>query len=536
MTGSNAEAAVQDYRLLYHQLEKAAFNQEGNEKAAAILADHSFRQSLSVQEALTCTRIAQMHGLLDIALQIFVQLHDNQPDLEEAWSEHAAVLDLLGRNNELVALRARAGKVLSADCLKRIFTDKADNLEKGENDSDNWLADPFEKMHREEEQLSWYMKIFSGRPDAFARQWRDNKTGAQGYVPVRRPMQLADVRDHVSGRRTYGIYLMRPDNMVSVGVIDIDLVSKFRDRKLTGPERRQLRREGTYLLGRLREMAAERKMPGLAEFSGGKGYHFWYPVKYPVPAKCMRAALRSLVDRLKGDVTCFNMEIFPKQDTLSGKGFGNLVKIPLGIHRKSGKPSWFLDSRERSNEAQLEFLSGFELIDPAVIEKNATGPRGRVVVHPRHEEWAAKYPELAELQSKCTMLAQIISSVRQSKSLNVREEKILLGTLAHLPGSRGLLHHLFSFLPEYNRPLLDYHISRVRGTPLGCKRIHSLLEDGGASLPCHFEKTKGYPHPLLHVTGFKDEYLAKSEKIENFQEAVDNLKAAIIEFERFLPG
>lgn len=535
MMNNNTSTAVQDYRLLLHQLKNAAFDQEGDKKAAAILTDNSFRQSLPAEDALTCARIAQMHGQHDTALKIFANLHEQHPELGEAWSEHAAILDLLGKKAELAALRARAGQVLSADRLNRIFPNTAAEKEK-KDDTDAWISDPFTRLHRQEEQLVRYMEIFSGRADAFARQWRDNKTGGQGYVPVRRPMQTADIRDHLSGRRTYGIYLMQSENMVSVGVIDIDMISKFRDRKLTAAERHQLRREGIYLLGRLRELGAEKKMSGIAEFSGGKGYHFWYPVRHPVPAKCMRASLYSIVDQLKNDVTCFSMEVFPKQDSLSGKGYGNLVKLPLGIHRQTGKPSWFLDARQREIDEQLAFLAGVKLIDPAVIEKTAARPSARVMMHPRHEQWAGKYPELAELQTKCSMLGQIIASVRQAKSLNVREEKILLGTLAHLPRSRVLLHHLFSFLPEYNRPLLDYHISKVRGTPLGCKRIHSLMEDGGASLPCHFDKAKGYPHPLLHFENFKDNGLPKAEKIENFQAAVDNLKAAIIEFERFLPG
>ncbi len=533
MNELDQDARVRDPGLLLHQLENAAFDRDGNDKVAAILADPAFPASLSLDEALLCARLAQMHGLLGPALDIFEQLHKSHPLDLRSWQEHATALALLGRRDALVALRARAAGVLAAASLEQAFAD-LQNSPEDKADEDVAFADPFEMLHREEERLTWYMKIFSGRADVFARQWRDNKTGGQGYVPVRRSLQRADVRDHISGRKTYGIYLMRPDDTVNVGVLDIDLISKFRDRKLNSSERDQLRREGIYLLSRLRELGAAKKLTGLAEFSGGKGYHFWYPVREPVAAGSMRAALHSLVERIKGDISCFTIEVFPKQDSLKGKGYGNLVKLPLGIHRKTGKPSWFLDSGKKTMEAQLDFLREVNPMEPQVIAECARRPKGAVVVHPRHADWAGKYPELADLEGKCVMLAQIIASVRQAKSLNIREEKILLGTLAHLPRSRVLLHHLFAMLPEYNRPLLDYRISRVRGTPLGCKRIHSLLDDG-ASLPCSFDQAKGYPHPLLHLAGFTGSDLPKSEKIENLQDAINNLRSAIIQVEKFLP-
>jgi len=169
-----------------------------------------------------------------------------------------------------------------------------------------------------------------------------------------------------------------------------------------------------------------------------------------------------------------------------------------------------------------------------VLNRHGNGRPAEVVIHPRYEKWAAAYPELAALRVKCPMLGQLMVHVRQARALSVREEKVLLGTLSHLPRGREYLHHLFSELPEYNRPLLDYRISRVRGTPLGCKRIHSLLDEGGASLPCRFDTAASYPHPLLHLDGYQDGDAPKCEKVENLKDAVAGLKAALVQLERFL--
>ena len=231
----------------------------------------------------------------------------------------------------------------------------------------------------------------------------------------------------------------------------------------------------------------------------------------------------------------FSLEIFPKQDQRTGKGFGNLVKLPLGIHRGTGKPSFFVLAADRTRNSQFELLSWLRPTPAATLEKlAASGSAAPVVVHPRHAAWAEEYPELAKLEACCPMLGQVMATVRSGRELSLREEKILLSTIGHLPRARLLLHHLFSRLPEYSRPLLEYKISRVRGTVLGCRRIHSLLEHGG-DLPCRFEDD-GYPHPLRHLPEFAGEPEPRSEKVENLRDALVGLKTAIRQVERFMGG
>ena len=154
-----------------------------------------------------------------------------------------------------------------------------------------------------------------------------------------------------------------------------------------------------------------------------------------------------------------------------------------------------------------------------------------MVTHPRLAEWAGKYPELAELAGKCTVLGQVIATARAGRALSVREEKVLLGTVGHLERGRLLLHALLARQPEYNRPLLDFRLSRVRGSVLGCKRIHQLLDQPG-ELPCVFTGS-GYPHPLRHLPEAA-ETAAPQEKVQSLKDALLVLKTAIVLVERFL--
>jgi len=86
--------------------------------------------------------------------------------------------------------------------------------------------------------------------------------------------------------------------------------------------------------------------------------------------------------------------------------------------------------------------------------------------------------------------------------------------------------------PEYNPHLTDFKLSRVRGTPLGCARIHSLLGFSGDM--CRFNTPGAYAHPLLHLGENKFQMEAKSEKIENLQGALENLKLSILVVQSFI--
>lgn len=389
-------------------------------------------------------------------------------------------------------------------------------------------------MRSREAGLERFIELFRGREECFARQWADRKGGTQGYVPVRRPMTTEDVLDHLRGHRTYGIYLLQQDSRVRLGVIDADLVSRFRAGAVAAAEKDLVRRENRYLLSRLAELSAAQGLPCLIEFSGGKGFHFWYLFEGPVAAPLARQALQGLAKRLAPDLSCFSLEVFPKQDQLAGKGLGNLVKLPLGVHRMTGRPSHFLHLSDRSPWEQLKVLDRARLIKiEALHQVEGGGPKGELLVHPRQEQWAKDYPELALLCDRCPALGQIVVSCREARTLSVREEKVLLGSLGFLPRARTLLHHLLQHLPDYNPHLVDYRLSRLRGKPLGCRRIHGLLEL--TIDQCAFPPGAAYNHPLLHWPDWSEGLAdSRAERPGNLRDALVRLREAMSIVDRML--
>jgi hypothetical protein len=549
-----------DFKLLLDTLGRKIVAGCAAEEVEGSLSRAEAWQSLVPEDALRWSALAQAAGLTHVSLEILEWVTKKHPGVEQAWRERVELLRLLGARDDLVKCRrqaiealgeADANRLLAGDGVRESLVEpilpprQSPEERPGQIPDDPWsdeegedFGDPFVRMRKEDASVRLYMEIFQGRTDVFARQWYDEETDAQGYVPVRRPLLASDVQDHLKGNRTYGIYLLDQESRVRVGVIDVDLIPAFRGRKLSKDEYDRRTREETYLVARLTELSAEVGLSCVAEFTGGKGFHFWYPFEEWVAAASVRAALRGLAARIEGDVSCFQIEVFPKQDTLSGKALGNLVKLPLGVHRGTGKPSFFLAAPDRSMESQLAFLQKVARNGASSLEALAAAQeRAKVIVHPRHEAWARDFPELAVLEQKCQVIAQILAVCRSSRSLSVREEKVLLYTLGHLPQARKLLHHVFEQLPEYNRPLVDYKIARIRGTPLGCRRIHSLLGDSAdPTLPCRFEEmNSGYWTPLLHLDG-GDRYcgLPKSERVESLEDALEALDVSIRQVRRFL--
>ena len=125
----------------------------------------------------------------------------------------------------------------------------------------------------------------------------------------------------------------------------------------------------------------------------------------------------------------------------------------------------------------------------------------------------------------------LVASCINGNPLSVREHKVLYQTIGFLHNGRTLMHYLSANFPEYNPHEVDYALSRLRGTPLGCKRIHHLLSFTGDF--CRFENTGEYEHPLRHFPEWKPGPV--SEKTEDLNQALENLETAMIQVRRLLP-
>jgi len=195
-----------------------------------------------------------------------------------------------------------------------------------EHTTDN-INNTSETQKKKIEELLFY--LFVNRIDCYALQKE------KGYLSVKQPLALQVIVLHLSGEITIGTYQILVDK-VKWGCCDFDLntIEDFENAK--------------RLYNHFREIC----MHPLMEMSGGGEYkcHVW--IFSETTAANMQDFLKNTCERIK----VHPHEIFPKQISVKENEFGNLVKLPLGINKKTGQRSFFLDSDFKKIEAEEDVI------------------------------------------------------------------------------------------------------------------------------------------------------------------------------------
>jgi superfamily II DNA or RNA helicase len=187
--------------------------------------------------------------------------------------------------------------------------------------------------------IQLFKSIFIGREDVFAVRWeKGNKSGympAYFYDPYRYrahkmkggtfqnyadkeylPFTDKEIEKHLNGDHLIGIYPLLKDNTSWFIVADFDKVDWVEDCK------------------KFINTCKEKEIPAYLERSrSGKGGHVWIFFEQPYPAIKSRKIFISILENSEifslFDKSSSFDRLFPNQDFLSGKGFGNLIALPL---------------------------------------------------------------------------------------------------------------------------------------------------------------------------------------------------------------
>jgi len=189
--------------------------------------------------------------------------------------------------------------------------------------------------------INLFKEFFKGRTEIFVEQQNDG-----GYLPVQEKLKDGNISNHLAGKNSYGIYLIEPTcNMCWHTVIDIDTKEVDVLKKI---------KKATLELGLEQNQI-------LTEFSGNKGYHLWLNFNEAIEAEKARKLGKLIVvsSRVGGDI-----EVFPKQDRVRDGGYGNPIKLPLGIHKLSGNSSYLLNEQLQKVDDWESCLINIQKISP----------------------------------------------------------------------------------------------------------------------------------------------------------------------------
>lgn len=211
------------------------------------------------------------------------------------------------------------------------------------------------KILSPQEKIKVFKNLFKGRDDVFAVYWEKADKSASGYAPVClnewkpgicNKLQRKKCRDcenqrytildenyldqHLRGQKIYGIYPLMNGNVSSFLAADFD-GKNWEKQVLSFLEKCKLYEIPAYL---------ERSRSG----SGG---HIWIFFAESYPAHKSRNIAINILREAK-IIDQFEKEdsfdrLFPNQDILSGKGFGNLIALPLQGKTRQENNTVFLD-------------------------------------------------------------------------------------------------------------------------------------------------------------------------------------------------
>lgn len=176
------------------------------------------------------------------------------------------------------------------------------------------LKDTMSRHEREvateewEELVQVLADTFVSRFDLYPKQLEQGQ-----YVAVHEPLARVMLQQHLQGTETLGTYLLDADSQARFLVLDAD----------NEPDRRRLLALSRVLF--------QLQCPSYLEASR-RGCHLWLFFDRPRPGKEVRRFG-------KGIMAYFNLpgiELYPKQDRLK-TGPGSLIRLPFGVHKKSGK-------------------------------------------------------------------------------------------------------------------------------------------------------------------------------------------------------
>jgi hypothetical protein len=334
----------------------------------------------------------------------------------------------------------------------------------------------------QERKLRILQRRFVHRSDVFAHQWWNARSKRGGWMPVLenectegckrymcphvtpRSLTPNDLVQHLTGVNTLGVYQLDHDDTVSWLCLDIDLTGgKTVDNSVPF-----VREAATRLRQTIR---TKTKLPCLLEDSTNKGMHIWFFFEEPIPAAKALSLGRWIVG-VTEPVEGIAVEVFPKQTT--AKVLGNLVRLPLGIHKKTDRRSEFISwstFEPLPENEQWDALDEYPSIPEDMVDLVLT--RNKVEIAPRREPKSVGSDLVGEKTPKCYTHAL-------SEGVKFGSQDVATFKLACYLRDRGVPHELTeTMLQEWNKrndpPMAESEVSR---------KIESAFSSAYSPYPC----------------------------------------------------
>ncbi len=349
-----------------------------------------------------------------------------------------------------------------------------------------------------EEDVRLILDLFKGREFGFALN-NMNTAGVAYSTFVKGTLGHEEIRSHLMGKETYGVYPLRTDRTLKFALIHIappwrKVLEHLRDKGYLAITEGKIHQYAKGII----ETARRYEIPGYLEDAGQRDRRIWFFFEEFIPIELAERFLNTLLDKVPAP---------PSESTLmlclglQGKGIGyedQSIMLPLGINPKTAKRCFFVDDYGTPYDDQLLWVRKFRLLRRNDIQSFIMSlERGRY-------EWESMgSTPLEQLKKGCSVIEEIIRKAQSGRMLHQDEKMVLFFTVGLFNDGFKALHRVLEPCPDYRPKKVDWLGSRLKSNPISCPKIRQLLPEMTAYLPCNcsFEVPVGkYPTPLLHIS------------------------------------
>ncbi len=231
------------------------------------------------------------------------------------------------------------------------------------------------------DKINLFLSIFEGRDDVCAVRWESVKSGKTGYSPYCKNewdynlcekikgLKCSDCKNqnfhilddstvnlHFRGKKVIGIYPIRNGNLCKFIVIDLDDENYLEEAKII------LKTFKRYFVSAYLERSRS-----------GNGAHIWIFFQKWIDAGKARKFITLILEKAmeESDLVTFSSydRLLPNQDFVKGRGFGNLIALPLQGNAVKKSNTVFLDENFRPYLDQWEVLKSIKRVNEGFIDK-----------------------------------------------------------------------------------------------------------------------------------------------------------------------
>lgn len=317
--------------------------------------------------------------------------------------------------------------------------------------------------------VALYKSLFKGRTDIFANRYFNKKQQKYVYAPVYQWQQDAGssmikvddkgnrlyekfedkfLANHLNGQKFLGTYPILKDDTCYFLALDFD------------------KNEWQAAAKAIAKVSKEHGLIALIEKSqSGQGAHVWFFFDEALSCKLARRLGTLLLTQAMTvepsiSFSCFD-RMFPSQDTLPKKGFGNLIALPLQGNRVLEGKSVFLDENLNPYENQWDYLASVIKYSRKKVESTINQLDDESNLHYYKEEQLKPFDLLAETPEE--MLDSLV--VHESNVLTMEKRELTKKAILKLKG-----------LSSFHNPEF-YQRQAMRQSTYNYPRIISLFNE-----------------------------------------------------------